>query len=108
MIPLPVKKFSKKPDEVLPRLINYANKLPEGTNLDSVVVTATDALGNDITSVVIVEDSEEIITETQQAKFYVQGGAEGLRASIKVTVSLDDTPATVLVDYLTMLVKELP
>lgn len=103
----PTQKFTKKPEEVLPRRVRYANQLPIGTRLDTVVVTATDAEGNDITSVVLEDDSAVILEDEQKVEFYVKGGTPGLRAVFKVVVTLDDTPiATKLVDYVVMIVRE--
>lgn len=112
LLPTSIRKFAKKPDDIAPVRVRYANKLPEGVALDTVTVTARDANNNDITSSVIVGSSVQIEEETQRVYFAVQGGAVGLRAVIKVLVVCDDavknggTPSQ-FVDYLIMQVREI-
>lgn len=105
-----IRKFWKKPDEILPQFVRYRNRMPMGQSLASVTITAKDAQGNDITSTVIVASSTTILPDEQKVRFYVKNGAVGLRATIKVVAKLDNDPdpnkATTFVDYIIMLIRE--
>ena len=82
------KPFVKKPGEQFVITVEFVNSLPTGTSLSSVVLSAVDENGADISNTVL--NSLTGVISGTKTLIYVKGGTTGQRAHIKVKAYLDD------------------